>query len=90
MTADTPEPLGQRAERLAAAVDEVWADLSQQMGRASLEGHAVGQQLAVAQREKIEAVGRTLRELAAANAALELRLAGAQPRPNGCTPDAPR
>lgn len=49
--------------RLAVAADEVWADLLQQMGRASLEGHAVGQMLAAHQREKIEAVGRTLRAL---------------------------
>lgn len=37
------------------ALDTLWADLPYLMGRASLEGHAVGQSLAAQCRAKIDA-----------------------------------
>lgn len=60
-------------ERLAVCADEVWADLPQQMGRASMEGHSVGQMLAAHQRGKIGHVAATLRALLARAEAAEGR-----------------
>ena len=45
----------QSTDPVRLALDTLWADLPYLMGRASLEGHAVGQALAQQWRAKIDA-----------------------------------
>ncbi len=49
------EPRPEITDPVRSALDTLWADLPYLMGRASLEGHAVGQALAQEWRVKIDA-----------------------------------
>lgn len=65
-------------EQMALAADEVWCDLMHLMGRASTEGHKVGQCLAEETRVKLRFMGETLRALAQERDALEMHLRSAE------------
>ncbi len=66
-----PDISAEAVEHTAVQADEVWADLLYLMGRASLEGHEVGQSLGVATRQKLAQTAATLRALRAALDAAE-------------------
>lgn len=66
-----PDISAEAVEHTAVQADEVWADLLYLMGRASLEGHEVGQSLGVATRQKLAQTAAMLRALRAALDAAE-------------------